>query len=271
MDSPKPPPVALTVAGSDSGGGAGVQADLKTFHQWGVYGASAVTAVTAQNTLGVQAIHPVPPPIVAAQIRSVAEDLAPRAVKSGMLATAEIVTTVAAAIRRHRPGPYVLDPVLVATSGDVLLEPDAVAAVIDELLPLAAIVTPNWPEAALLARVGAEEANPRGMARAARVLVEAGAGAALVKGGHLGGDEVVDLYWDGEVERLYRAPRTRTRHTHGTGCTLSAAIAAGLARGAGLEEAVGAAVEWVRAAIAGAPGLGGGRGPVDHFAEAPSM
>ena len=233
MDSPKPLPVALTIAGSDSGGGAGIQADLKTFHQWGVYGTSALTAVTAQNTLGVQEIHPIPPPIIAAQISSVSEDLAPRAVKSGMLATAEIVATVAAAIRRHRPGAYVLDPVMVATSGDRLLERDAVAAVRDELLPLAAIVTPNWPEAALLTGVRLAEANLRGMVRAARVLVEAGAGAALVKGGHLDGDEVVDLYWDGEVERLYRAPRTRTRHTHGTGCTLSAAIAAGLARGPG--------------------------------------
>ncbi|MDE0122276.1 MAG: bifunctional hydroxymethylpyrimidine kinase/phosphomethylpyrimidine kinase [Gemmatimonadota bacterium] len=270
MDSPKPLPVALTIAGSDSGGGAGIQADLKTFHRWGVYGTSALTAVTAQNTLGVQEIHPVPPPIIAAQIRSVSEDLAPRAVKSGMLATAEIVTTVAAAIRRHRLGPYVLDPVMVATSGDTLLERDAVAAVRDELLPLAAIVTPNWAEAALLAGVPVAEANPRGMARAARVLVEAGAGAALVKGGHLEGDEVVDLYWDGEVERVYRGPRTRTRHTHGTGCTLSAAIAAGLARGEGMEEAAGGAVGWVRAAISTAPGLGGGRGPVNHFAEVPT-
>ncbi|MYH53046.1 MAG: bifunctional hydroxymethylpyrimidine kinase/phosphomethylpyrimidine kinase, partial [Gemmatimonadetes bacterium] len=175
MDSPRPPPVALTIAGSDSGGGAGIQADLKTFHQWGVYGTSALTAVTAQNTLGVQEIHPVPPPIIAAQIRSVSEDLAPRAVKSGMLATAEIVSTVAAAIRRHRLDAYVLDPVMVATSGDTLLERDAVAAVRGELLPLAAIVTPNWPEASLLARVRMAEANLRGMARAARVLVEAGA------------------------------------------------------------------------------------------------
>ena len=265
MDSRKPLPVALTIAGSDSGGGAGIQADLKTFHQWGVYGTSALTAVTAQNTLGVQEIHPVPAAIVAAQIRSVAEDLAPRAVKSGMLANAEIVATVAAAIRRHQLGAYVLDPVMVATSGDRLLERDAVAAIRDELLPLATIVTPNWPEAALLTQV--TEANLRGMAAAARALVEAGAGAALVKGGHLGGDEVVDLFWDGEVERVYRAPRTRTRHTHGTGCTLSAAIAAGLARGVGLGEAVGGAVGWVRDAIAGAPGLGAGRGPLNHFAE----
>ena len=278
MDSRTPLPVALTIAGSDSGGGAGIQADLKTFHQWGVYGTSALTAVTAQNTLGVRAIHPVPPHIIAAQIRSVSEDLAPRAVKSGMLATAGIVATVAAAIRRHRLGTYVLDPVMVATSGDRLLERDAVAAVRDELLPLATIVTPNWPEAALLTRVQVtvekvaevQEANLRGMARAARALVDAGAGAALVTGGHQEGDEVVDVYWDGKVERLYRGPRTRTRHTHGTGCTLSAAIAAGLARGAELEEAVGGAVGWMRAAIAGSPGLGGGRGPVNHFADVPS-
>ena len=225
-----------------------------------MYGTSALTAVTAQNTLGVQEIHPVPAAIVAAQIRSVAEDLAPRAVKSGMLANAEIVATVAAAIRRHQLGAYVLDPVMVATSGDRLLERDAVAAIRDELLPLATIVTPNWPEAALLTRV--TEANPRGMAAAARALVQAGAGAALVKGGHLEGDEVVDLFWDGEVERVYRAPRTRTRHTHGTGCTLSAAIAAGLARGVGLGEAVGGG-RWggcgTRSRVRRGWGRGGGR------------
>ena len=263
MRGRRPPPVALTVAGSDSGGGAGIQADLRTFHQWGVHGTSALTAVTAQNTLGVQEIHSIPPATVAAQIRSVAQDLAPRAVKSGMLATAEIVAAVAAAIRRHRPGSYVLDPVMVATTGDTLLERGAVAAVREELLPLAAIVTPNWPEAVLL--TGVTEASPRGMATAARALVKAGAGAALVKGGHLGGDEVVDLFWDGDVERLHRGPRIRTRHTHGTGCTLSAAIAAGLARGAGTEAAVREAVAWVRKAIASAPGLGGGHGPVSHF------
>ena len=265
MDSRQPPPVALTIAGSDSGGGAGLQADLKTFHQWCVHGTCAVTAVTAQNTLGVQAIHPVPAATVAAQIRSVAADLPPRAVKSGMLATAGIVGAVAAAIRRNRLGPYVLDPVMVATSGDTLLDRDAVAAVRHELLPLATIVTPNWPEAALLARMRVTEADPRGMARAARVLVEAGAGAALVKGGHLGGEEVVDVFWDGESEAVLRGPRIDTRHTHGTGCSLSAAIAAGLARDAGLEEAVVGAVRWVREAIAGAPGLGGGDGPLNHF------
>ena len=267
MDKRTTPPVALTIAGSDSGGGAGIQADLKTFHQWGVYGTSAVTAVTAQNTLGVQEIHPVPTATIAAQIRSVATDLPPAAVKSGMLATAEIVRTVADAIRSHRLGCYVLDPVMVATSGDTLLERDAVAAVRDELLPLATVVTPNWPEAALL--TGVTEANLSGMAMAARDIVDAGADAVLVKGGHLGGDEVVDLYWDGESEHLFRGPRIRTRHTHGTGCTLSAAIAAGLARGAPLSEAVGAAVVWVRSAIVGAPGLGAGHGPLNHFAEVP--
>ena len=267
MVSQEPLPVALTIAGSDSGGGAGIQADLRTFHQWGVFGTSAVTAVTAQNTLGVQDIHPVPAATIAAQIRSVATDLPPRAVKSGMLATIGIVGTVAESIRRHRLGGYVLDPVMVATSGDTLLAPGAVAAVRHELLPLATIVTPNWPEAALLTRIRVTEANRRGMARAARALVDGGAGAALVKGGHLGGDEVVDLFWDGRSEVVFRGPRIDTRHTHGTGCSLSAAIAAGLARGAGLEAAVAAAVRWVREAIASAPGMGGGHGPVNHFAE----
>ncbi|MDE2763702.1 MAG: bifunctional hydroxymethylpyrimidine kinase/phosphomethylpyrimidine kinase [Gemmatimonadota bacterium] len=265
----KPPPVALTIAGSDSGGGAGIQADLKTFHQWGVFGTSAVTAVTAQNTLGVQEIHPVPAATITAQIRSVATDLPPRAVKSGMLATAGIVVAVAKSIRRHRLCDYVLDPVMVATSGDALLAPGAVAAVRHELLPLATIVTPNWPEAALLTQV--TEPDPPGMARAARALVDAGAGAALVKGGHLGGDEVVDLFWDGDTEVLFRGPRIETRHTHGTGCSLSAAITAGLARGTGLEAAVDGAVRWVREAIAGAPGLGGGAGPLNHFVEADPM
>ena len=267
MDIPEPLPVVLTVAGSDSGGGAGIQADLKTFHQWGVFGASALTAVTAQNTLGVQEIHPVPTATIDAQIRSVATDLPPAAVKSGMLATAGIVQAVAAAIRRHQLENYVLDPVMVATSGDRLLARDAVAAVREELLPLATIVTPNWPEASLL--TGITEANPSGMGMAARAIVDAGAGAALVKGGHLDGDEVVDLYWDGKSELRFRGPRISTRHTHGTGCTLSAAIAAGLARGTPVAEAAATAVAWVQRAIAGAPGLGAGHGPLNHFVEVP--
>ena len=205
--SASPPPVALTIAGSDSGGGAGIQADLKTFHQWKVYGASALTAVTAQNTLGVQAVHALPPSIVAAQIDSVFSDLAPRAVKCGMLANAAIVRQVAGALARLRPDAFVLDPVMVATSGDVLLEPDAVAALRRDLVPLATVVTPNWPEAVLL--TGVRDATIEGMEAAARALVEAGAGAALVKGGHLEGDEVADLLWDGRRRRVFRGRARR--------------------------------------------------------------
>ncbi len=265
----RPPPVVLTVAGSDSGGGAGIQADLKTFHRWGVYGASSVTSVTAQNTLGVDEIHAVPSAAVAAQIRSVAADLGPVAVKSGMLATRATAVAVAAALRRGSLGPYVLDPVMAAASGDALLEPDARDAVRRELLPLAAVVTPNWPEASLL--TGIRDATLEGMARAARALVDAGAGAALVKGGHVGDGDVRDLYWDGRTERVFEGPRIPTRHTHGTGCTLSAALAAALALGSPLADAAEAAVRWVRDAIASAPGLGRGRGPVNHFAPPPPL
>ena len=268
MVSHPPPPVALTIAGSDSSGGAGIQADLKTFHQWRVYGSTALTAVTAQNTMGVQEVHPLPRAIVAAQIDSVASDMFPRAVKTGMLADSGIVRTVAAALRRHRLDNYVLDPVMVATSGDRLLAPAAVEAVRDRLVPRAAIVTPNLPEAMIL--TGVRDRSLDGMDEAARILVAAGAGAAVVKGGHLEGDEVADIFWDGSSRRVFRSPRRQTRHTHGTGCTLSAAIAAGLAHGTPLEEAVAAAIAWVREAIAGAPGLGAGRGPIDHFADVAS-
>lgn len=269
---PGPPPVALTIAGSDSGGGAGIQADLKTFHQWGVYGTSAVTAVTAQNTQGVQEVHVVPPATVAAQVRSVARDLPPAAVKTGMLAEAAIVRAVAEAVREHGMGRgrldrYVLDPVMVAGGGEPLLAPSAVRVMKEELLPLATVATPNWPEAVLL--TGVEGSGVGAMERAARLLVAAGAGGALVTGGHVQGGEVVDVYWDGRVVRHFRGRRVPTRHTHGTGCTLSAAVAAGLARGLSLGEAVERGVEWVRRAISQAPGLGAGDGPVDHFAALP--
>lgn len=269
---PRPPPVALTIAGSDSGGGAGIQADLKTFHQWGVYGTSAVTAVTAQNTQGVQEVHAVPTATVAAQVRSVARDLPPAAVKTGMLAGAATVRAVAEAVREHGLGRgrldrYVLDPVMVAGGGEPLLAPSAVQVMKDELLPLATVATPNWPEAVLL--TGVEGSGVGAMERAARLLVAAGAGGALVTGGHVPGDEVVDVFWDGRVLRHFRGRRVLTRHTHGTGCTLSAAIAAGLARGLSLGEAVERGVEWVRRAISQAPGLGAGGGPVDHFAALP--
>lgn len=269
---PRPPPVALTIAGSDSGGGAGIQADLKTFHQWGVYGTSAVTAVTAQNTQGVQEVHAVPTATVAAQVRSVARDLPPAAVKTGMLAGAATVRAVAEAVREHGLGRgrldrYVLDPVMVAGGGEPLLAPSAVQVMKDELLPLATVATPNWPEAVLL--TGVEGSGVGAMERAARLLVAAGARGALVTGGHVQGDEVVDVFWDGRVLRHFRGRRVPTRHTHGTGCTLSAAIAAGLARGLSLGEAVERGVEWVRRAISQAPGLGAGDGPVDHFAALP--
>ena len=257
-------PIALTVAGSDSGGGAGIQADLKTFHAFGVFGTSALTAITAQNTLGVQAIHPIPLEIVRAQMDSVAADLTPEAVKTGMLATSELVETVARGIRELELPNYVLDPVIVATSGDRLLDTDAEAALVTHLLPLAALVTPNLREARIL--TGEPVETLEDMGRAARRLVEMGAGAALVKGGHLDEDEAADLLWDGLEERYWRRPRIDTSHTHGTGCTLSAGATAGLARGLPLSEAVDQAVDFVARAIGSAPGLGAGHGPVNHFA-----
>jgi len=254
--------IGLTIAGSDSGGGAGIQADLKTFHRFGVFGTSAITAITAQNTRGVQAIHPVPVSDVRAQIDSVAEDLPPDAFKTGMLATAELAREVARAIRAHGLPGYVMDPVMVATSGDRLLEKEAEAALAAELLPLASVVTPNLAEAAILVRRPVTTLEE--MRTAARELVELGAEAALVKGGHLSAD-AVDLLWDGAEEHVFRRPRIDTPHTHGTGCTLSAAIAAGLARGDDLVASVERATRFVARAIESAPGLGSGRGPVNHF------
>jgi hydroxymethylpyrimidine/phosphomethylpyrimidine kinase len=257
--------IALTIAGSDSGGGAGIQADLKTFHRFGVFGTSVLAAVTAQNTRGVRAWAAVDTALIAAQIDAVAEDLRPHALKSGMLADAAVVATVAEGIRRHALAPYVLDPVMVATSGDVLLERDAVASIARDLVPLAALVTPNLGEAEVL--LGEPVRDVAAMERAARRLVDdLGAGAALVKGGHLTGDELVDvLYADGAVER-FRHPRLHTSSTHGTGCTLSAAVAALLAEGRGMSDAVPEALAFVHRAIATAPGLGAGHGPLNHWA-----
>ena len=256
--------IALTIAGSDSGGGAGIQADLKTFHRFGVFGTSVVTAITAQNTLGVASWRATPVELVRAQIDAVAADLRPAAVKSGMLGDAAVVEAVAAGVRDHRLAPYVLDPVMVATSGDLLLERTAVRAITDALVPLAALVTPNLDEAEIL--VGFPVRDPEAMERAARALVERfGAGAALVKGGHLAGDTTTDVLFDGEAVR-YAHARLTTTSTHGTGCTLSAAVAAALARGEPLRAAVGAALDYVHRAIATAPGLGGGHGPLNHWA-----
>jgi hydroxymethylpyrimidine/phosphomethylpyrimidine kinase len=256
-------PVALTIAGSDSGGGAGIQADLKTFHAFGVFGTSAITAVTVQNTRGVSGVHAVPVDVVRAQIASVADDLAPAACKTGMLATSPLVEAVAESIRAHALRNFVLDPVMVATSGDRLLDRDAERTIVDRLLPLAAVVTPNLDEASIL--TGREVRDPAAMRRAAEALVEMGAGAALLKGGHLEGAELVDVLFDGREWREWRRPRLETRSTHGTGCTLSAGIAAGLAHGRPLARAVGDALDYVHRAMAAAPGLGGGHGPLNHM------
>lgn len=243
--------IALTIAGSDSGGGAGIQADLKTFLSLGVFGTSALTAITAQNTRGVSAVHPVPIDVVKAQIHAVLTDLPPAAIKIGMLATAELVLAVVEALADYT-GPVVLDPVMVATSGDVLLAPDAVGALRDELAPRCALITPNLPELHVL---GGEAFLVQ-----ERVPV-------LVKGGHDEGPEVLDtLYVPGEAPRVWRHPRINTRNTHGTGCTLSAAIAARLALGDPLDAAVAFALQHLAQLIAASAdhGLGAGHGPLLH-------
>ena len=257
-------PVALTIAGSDSGGGAGIQADLKTFTALGVYGASAITAVTAQNTVGVRDAVVLDPQFVVAQIEAVLDDIGCDAAKTGMLGTAQVVRAVAAQLAAHRVPNVVVDPVMVAKSGDRLLAEDARVAVIEHLLPAARVVTPNLPEAEEL--LGAPVASDA-MEDAARALCAMGAGAAVIKGGHLAEGPSVDLLYDaetGEVHR-YRAPRIDTRNTHGTGCTFSSAIAAFLARGWRLERAVAWAKRFVTEAIRRGLPIGSGHGPTDHI------
>jgi hydroxymethylpyrimidine/phosphomethylpyrimidine kinase len=256
--------IALTIAGSDSGGGAGIQADLKTFQRFGVFGTSVITAITAQNTLGVRAWEAVSIELITAQLEAVVTDLRPHAVKTGMLADAGVVEAVADGIRGHALAPYVLDPVMVATSGDPLLSADAVGAIRDQLVPLARLVTPNLDEAALM--LGEPVTDVASMEHAARALVDAGADAALVKGGHLTGPQVTDLLFDGSAVRAFSHPRIDTTSTHGTGCTLSSAIAAHLALGLPLDQAVERSLRFVHRAIARAPGLGAGHGPLDHLA-----
>ena len=260
--------IAVTIAGSDSSGGAGIQADLKSFAALRVYGASVITALTAQNTTGVQGIHDVPADFVAAQIESVFSDLKVGAVKIGMLSRPETIAAVAEALRRHAANiPVVLDPVMVAASGDRLISEEAVAALRDELMPLATVVTPNLPEAATLLGEAAVVHENEAVGQARRLL-ERGARAVLIKGGHGEGRESVDhlLGRDGTLRR-FAAPRIETRNSHGTGCTLSAAVAAGLARGQTLAEAVGAAKTYVTEAIrtADTVPVGSGHGPLHHF------
>ena len=258
--------IALTIAGSDSGGGAGIQADLKTFSALGVYGSSVITALTAQNTLGVQGIRTIEADFVRLQMDSVLGDLAVAAVKIGMLGTPEVIHAVADGLRRWRPRWVVLDPVMVAKGGDRLLQDEAVAALRDRLLPLASLITPNLPEAAAL--LGMPPVDMRAqMEPVAQRLQQLGAADVLLKGGHLAGEHSPDLLLHGHAAQWLEAPRIRTRHTHGTGCTLSSAITALLARGRSVPQAVVEAKAWLTRAIAAADGLGVGHGigPVHHF------
>ncbi|MDE2565827.1 MAG: bifunctional hydroxymethylpyrimidine kinase/phosphomethylpyrimidine kinase [Burkholderiales bacterium] len=267
-----PPPAArpryvrvLAIAGSDSGGGAGLQADLKTCAALGCYGMTAVTAVTAQNTRGVSAVQGLPPALVAAQIEAVAQDIGLDAIKIGMLLSADIVRAVAACLRAMTPRPpVVLDPVMVATSGDRLMAPDAVAVLVRELFPLATVVTPNLDEAALL--LGHPITDAAQFEAAARALLALGAPAVLLKGGHLAGDTVTDLLADPLGQQAWQAGRIASRNLHGTGCTLSSAIAAHLAQGMALRPAVAAARDYVCAAIAAGAAVhtGAGHGPLNH-------
>jgi hydroxymethylpyrimidine/phosphomethylpyrimidine kinase len=254
---------ALTIAGSDSGGGAGIQADLKTFAAHGVYGTSAITAVTAQNTMGVTAVHALPADMVTAQIEAVAGDISIHATKIGMLANAAIAEAVAAAIEELELPLVVLDPVMVAKGGDALLDEDAVQTVRAELIPHATVVTPNAMEAARLSGMRVETIDDA--REAARRIHKLGARAVLVKGGHLDLPEAIDVLWDGHTMREFRAPRLASRHTHGTGCTLASAIAANLALGRPLDEAVERAKAYVSHAIQHGLAIGHGHGPLDHF------
>lgn len=256
----------LTIAGSDSGGGAGIQADLKTFSALGCYGMSAITAITAQNTMAVTAIHPVPAAMVGAQIRAVLDDIGVDAVKIGMLNTPEVIKEIAGQLAADACSKIVLDPVMVAKSGDKLLQDAAISALRRELIPLAAIITPNIPEAEVLG--GQSISSREEMATAARALLKLGCGAVLIKGGHFSGAESPDCLVDGNGRTLWlEGKRIDSPNTHGTGCTLSSAVAAFLARGLEMAEAVQAAKEYLLQALnAGADyRLGHGHGPVKHF------
>ncbi len=258
-------PRALTIAGSDSGGGAGIQADLKTFAALGCFGMSAITALTAQNTMGVRAIHPVPLDMLEAQIAAVVEDIGVDAVKIGMLHSSATVRSVAAALDRHALTQVVFDPVMVATSGATLIDREAITVLVELMFPRALLITPNLDEAALL--VGRPLASEADMEAAARQLLAMGARAVLLKGGHLAGDQVSDLLLaPGAAPRWMRAPRIPSANTHGTGCTLSSAIASHLALGAALPEAVALARDYVRGALEAGAAVrtGEGSGPLNH-------
>jgi hydroxymethylpyrimidine/phosphomethylpyrimidine kinase len=259
-------PIALTIAGSDSGGGAGIQADLKTFAALGVYGASVITALTAQNTRGVRGVHPVPPDFVTAQLDAVFDDLAINAVKIGMVASRGVIEAIAAGLARRTPAYVVLDPVMVATSGDKLLAEDAIDALRRLLIPLSTLITPNLPEAAALLgeSVATSEAA---IADQGKRLLAFGCPSVLIKGGHGEGSESIDYLFTSAATLPLTAPRIATRNTHGTGCSLSSAIAAGLAKGDALETSVRNAKTFISEAIAASDrfAVGHGHGPVHHF------
>jgi hydroxymethylpyrimidine/phosphomethylpyrimidine kinase len=259
-------PIALTIAGSDSSGGAGIQADLKSFAAFGVYGASVITALTAQNTQGVRGIHPVPSDFVTAQLEAVFDDLDVLAVKIGMVAQPATIEAIAAGLSRWKPKHVVLDPVMVATSGDRLLSEQAIERLRSDLFPLATLITPNLLEAAALLEENVA-ANEAAIADQGGRLLALGARAVLIKGGHGQGSESIDYLFTGDDVMAFPAPRIPTKNTHGTGCSLSSAIAASLAKGEPLEHAVRHAKTWISAAIAAADslGVGKGHGPIHHF------
>ena len=255
-------PKAMTIAGSDSGGGAGIQADLKTFAALGVYGTVTLTAITAQNTVGVYGVHEIPTDMIVAQMDAVMSDIGADAVKTGMLSSQEIVEVVAAQVAKHGIRSLVVDPVMVAKSGDALLRDDAVNAVCTKLVPLAAVVTPNIPEAEALTGTTIESDDD--VREAARMIVSMGARTVVVKGGHREGP-AADVLYDGSEFQVFTAPRINTVNTHGTGCTFASAVAAGLAQGKSVEEAVGQAKEYVTEAIRASFPIGQGHGPLNHF------
>jgi hydroxymethylpyrimidine/phosphomethylpyrimidine kinase len=258
--------IALTIAGSDSGGGAGIQADLKTFQSFGVFGTSVITAVTAQNTVEVRSVYPMSAQAIDDQLAAIADDLPPAALKSGMLADRDTIDRVASAIERHGWTNYVLDPVMIATSGDLLHTEDTAETILHRLVPLSTVLTPNAHEAARLAGLPVTDLPSK--LDAAHRLLECGARAVLITGGD-GAETIEDLLVTAKGHREFSARRIETSSTHGTGCTLAAAITAGLALGYDTEPAVASAIAFVRKAIAAAPGLGRGHGPLNHRAAAP--
>ncbi len=252
----------LIIAGSDSGGGAGIQADIKTVTALGGFATTAVTAITVQNSLGVFGVHPIPLDIVTAQARAVLDDIGADAIKTGMLGTVAMVETVCALLDSEPDLPAIIDPVMIAKGGHPLLEAHGIAAIRDLLVPRAGLLTPNAPEAAALTGLAVETLDD--LRRAGEALMALGAKAVLMKGGHLAGDQVTDLLITSDGETLLQGPRIHSRHTHGTGCTLASASAVGIAQGMALPKAVQRARLYVVEAMARAPGYGAGHGPLDH-------